>query len=400
MADIRLLANENTENYVIGGLPPAMRVGSCIIPLGQYQSPQMTKIALGSLMTAVVKEDGSLYTCGTRASSTSPVLLAISPVASTAGTYLYSNTNWTELSLLSTGQLVEWRKYYANTGGPEVTEIAPTAINGGDNVVSFAISRVPTSNTGTRTSVALKRDGSVWLLDNQHNLVQQAGGGAFAGMTGTVNLSGLTDIIQVAAGTNHCAALDRNGHVWTWGKNPVGQLGDGTLTDRLTPVPVSGLENVTFLACSGSGSTHVITKDGKVYAWGVEASLGRGSSASTAVKTPVEIPQLSGRISSMCGGMTNLMAIGRNGGVYAWGRRNSEGQLGDGGVALRYLPYLLPNTNLSNVVEVWPGQEDSLFRTESGAIYGCGRNAYAQLGTGNTQVQMQPVLSLFRFSGP
>ncbi|RYZ43263.1 MAG: hypothetical protein EOO71_04270 [Myxococcaceae bacterium] len=34
------------------------------------------------------------------------------------------------------------------------------------------------------------------------------------------------------------SALKRDGTVWAWGKNDVGQAGDGTTTDRRTPVRV------------------------------------------------------------------------------------------------------------------------------------------------------------------
>src|SRR5262245_4124178 len=46
---------------------------------------------------------------------------------------------------------------------------------------------------------------------------------------------------RLAAGNlQTCAILD-DGTVDCWGDNRFGQLGDGTTTPRLTPVPVSGL---------------------------------------------------------------------------------------------------------------------------------------------------------------
>jgi alpha-tubulin suppressor-like RCC1 family protein len=41
--------------------------------------------------------------------------------------------------------------------------------------------------------------------------------------------------------TNHTGYLKSDGTVWTWGNNSNGQLGDGTTTDRWTPVQVQSL---------------------------------------------------------------------------------------------------------------------------------------------------------------
>lgn len=41
---------------------------------------------------------------------------------------------------------------------------------------------------------------------------------------------------QIEAGNSHTIALKSDGTVWAWGSNSDGQLGDGTYTDRKTPV--------------------------------------------------------------------------------------------------------------------------------------------------------------------
>jgi alpha-tubulin suppressor-like RCC1 family protein len=48
-------------------------------------------------------------------------------------------------------------------------------------------------------------------------------------------------IVAIAAGDTHSVALAPDGHVWTWGGNASGQLGDGSTTTRTRPVQVSGL---------------------------------------------------------------------------------------------------------------------------------------------------------------
>jgi len=51
---------------------------------------------------------------------------------------------------------------------------------------------------------------------------------------------GLSDIVAIAAGYFHALALGRDGTVYAWGANWYGQLGDGTTTNALTPIAVSG----------------------------------------------------------------------------------------------------------------------------------------------------------------
>jgi Regulator of chromosome condensation (RCC1) repeat len=55
------------------------------------------------------------------------------------------------------------------------------------------------------------------------------------------------------------------GEVWAWGGNELGALGDGTNTDRNTPVQVSDLSDVQAVAGGGSYSLG-LKNDGSVWA--------------------------------------------------------------------------------------------------------------------------------------
>lgn len=53
----------------------------------------------------------------------------------------------------------------------------------------------------------------------------------------------------ISAGPNHSMALKSDGTaVWSWGNNLHGQLGDGTIVDRHTPVQASGLSGVISIS--------------------------------------------------------------------------------------------------------------------------------------------------------
>ena len=69
---------------------------------------------------------------------------------------------------------------------------------------------------------------------------------------------------------DHTVALKTDGTVWAWGYNGWGQLGDGTTTNKTTPVQVSGLSGVIAIAAEGN-CTAALKSDGTVWAWGDNA---------------------------------------------------------------------------------------------------------------------------------
>ena len=59
---------------------------------------------------------------------------------------------------------------------------------------------------------------------------------------------GVENVISIGAGRLHSLAVEANGSVWTWGDNDLGQLGDGTTTNRLKPVHVPGVTGAEEVA--------------------------------------------------------------------------------------------------------------------------------------------------------
>ena len=92
----------------------------------------------------------------------------------------------------------------------------------------------------------------------------------------------------LSAGDNHnCTALD-NGSAMCWGSNSNGQIGDGTTTDRLTPVIVAGLTNVKSIS-AGQKHTCTALDNGSAKCWGYNSSgqLGNGSTTNSATASNV-----------------------------------------------------------------------------------------------------------------
>ena len=69
----------------------------------------------------------------------------------------------------------------------------------------------------------------------------QLGDGAVVTKSSPVSVvGGYTDWIQVAAGDAHSLGLRSNGTAWAWGSGTSGRLGDGTAVAKSSPVSVVG----------------------------------------------------------------------------------------------------------------------------------------------------------------
>ena len=72
----------------------------------------------------------------------------------------------------------------------------------------------------------------------------EVGDGTTTDRSTPVQVRGMADVVAIAGGEWHTVALRRDGTVWAWGWNECGQLGGGATTDRLAPVHVQGLPNI------------------------------------------------------------------------------------------------------------------------------------------------------------
>jgi alpha-tubulin suppressor-like RCC1 family protein len=97
----------------------------------------------------------------------------------------------------------------------------------------------------------------------------------------------------VAAGIYHSLAIGSDGKLYAWGYNVYGQLGDGSTTQRLSPVQVSLPAGVTPTAvAAGRFHSLAIGSDGKLYAWGYNGigQLGDGSTINRPSPVQVGLP--------------------------------------------------------------------------------------------------------------
>lgn len=131
------------------------------------------------------------------------------------------------------------------------------------------LSQIKKLAAGYGHTIALKEDGTVWILGC--NKYGQIGNGSYNNAFTVEHRTELKNIIDISAGYRHSLALDKDGNVWAWGFNGSGQLGINSDETKVSPVKISSLSNVIAIS-AGYDYSLALTRDGTVWGWGANSS--------------------------------------------------------------------------------------------------------------------------------
>jgi len=295
--------------------------------------PPVKIVSAGSLHTAIIGVDGSLWAWGRNAE----------------GQLGIGETGGRRESPVRIGSDNDW--VYVSAGGPR--------------------------------TFAIREDGSLWAWGS---------GRIGDGMTGIRNIptriGPAINWATVSASSTHTVAIGKDGSLWTWGGNSSGQLGDGTRTHRDTPVRIGAATNWASASAghrSSTGNSHTIAirEDGSLWAWGANGASQLGDGTRTSRNTPVRIGTATNWAAASTG-ISLTMAVREDGSLWAWGADNR----GDGMPGVHGFPTPIePGMTWSTVSA---GYRHNLAIRMDGTLWAWGDNRWGQLGIGETRGSQTP----------
>ncbi|CEP18915.1 hypothetical protein [Parasitella parasitica] len=223
-------------------------------------------------------------------------------------------------------------------------------------------------------------------------------------------------IVDIAAGTDHCLALTKDGRVFVWGNGQQFQLGRRIMERHL----INGLRpealNLKQIKLIGTGSYHsfAVSEDNVLYVWGLNnfqqcglAVEDDNEPAANIITKPTAVEGLEGKgkIVAVQGGEHHSLVLMEDGSVYAFGRADSN-QLGlsaelieknstreEGSEVSAFksavgIPTRIPS--LEKVVQIATGTNHSVAITASGKAYTWGFGECYALGNGSSDDEPVP----------
>ncbi len=257
---------------------------------------------------------------GMTSTSASPVALSLSSVASISLGKTHS------CAIDSSGRLYCWgRNALGEIGdGTQMQRNTPQQIR--------SIGVVSSVGTGDSHTCAVS-SGSVrcWGANGQGQLG--------LGSTSERELSptlvpGLNNVTEVRAGADHTCARRSDGTVWCWGGNGFGQLGDETFFPRSSPVRVDIDDVRTISIASDARHSCAIRNDHSVWCWGLNTNGQVGDGSLENRSSPVRVAS---DMSAISVSWNHTCAVSRAGRPVCWGS-NGGGKLGDGTTERRTSP--------------------------------------------------------------
>ena len=201
-----------------------------------------TQISAGGTHTLGVRANGTAWAWGINTNGRlgdNTIVAKSSPVSVVGGF-----TDWTQVSAGATHSLglrangTAWA-WGVNTYG-RLGDNSTTSRSSPVSVVGGFTDWIQLS-AGYTHSFGLRANGTAWSWgpNLSGRLGNDSGLGGGRSSPGSI-LGGFTDWVQLAATRSGGLGIRANGTAWAWGGNSYGQLGDGTIVDKSSPISVIG----------------------------------------------------------------------------------------------------------------------------------------------------------------
>lgn len=371
----------------------------------------IVKISAGQLHMLAVDENGNVWAWGnnsagrlgdggTTSRSTPQKVVGLGGVGELADIIDIAAGNSTAYALDSSGRVWAWGS--GSNGrlgnGANDSSLTPVLSNMTDAV---AIK----SGVNALSAIALKDDGTVWAWG--HGLSGGLGNGSTTAQSNPVQVTGLTDIVQIDASYRAGLAQKANGETWAWGNNSNERFSLFQPLDNLIPFKLARL-NVAMKSTFASGGlshTLVILPDKTVMASGSNSHGQLGINSTTAQNELTQVAGLTNVASVAAGRVNHSTALREDGTVWQWGRAITMGF--DTGGANQLVPVRVQldafGNAFNNIVDIGSGSSITVALKNNGTVWvwgsdvdflGLGENLGIERIIAPARVSLPPIVDI------
>lgn len=261
---------------------------------------------------------------------------------------------------------------------------------------------------GVEHAVMLSVSGHVWTVGrNTYGQLGIGGNSKYQttpqDITKSFQLNNNDRIIQVFSGDYYSFAVSQQHRIFAWGLNDKGQIGDGTMINRVTPVEITNNfkfanpDDYVTAIYPGVATTFALTNFGSTYMWGDarERQDGYNSESYVSKLLPIDATSwLTENNRLMAVGNKSYAAINTRQQFHIWGR-NADGELmlaPSGQPNSTISPVFswdvhknLPLTDGDEITSIDAGNGVMAATTKYCRVYIWGTNAQNMLGVGSDQ---------------
>jgi alpha-tubulin suppressor-like RCC1 family protein len=269
---------------------------------------------------------------------------------------------------------------------PDATPVDAAEVDAADAADAGPRTCVSSMSAGRDHACTVRTDGTVWCWGS--NEFGQLGDDTSIDRPTPVQVQGLAGITAAEAGGAHSCTVGAGGMVWCWGRNDFGQLGNGTRDDSKKPVQIANQFGVVQMTLGDAHSCARLQNTGQVICWGKNdlGQLGDGSITSRSMPLVVAGPV---GVTTLAAGANTTCAVDGDRQLWCWGN-NNVGQLGDGSANPRSTAHKLTMPESADVARVAVGDSFTCAVTTSGGLSCWGSNQFRQLGA-NSGGSRQPM---------